>query len=48
MHNEDDVLIYSWRAISIKIQNQLRQQGLEGGERAVLLIMHEYEVFTQL
>ena len=45
MHNEDDDLINSWRAVLSKLQDQLRQQGLESGKQAAVAIMREYKVF---
>ena len=44
MHNGDDVLIDSWRAVLGKLQDQPHQQGLEGGKRVAFLIMRTYEV----
>ena len=46
MHNEDNILINSLRAVLSKIQDQLRQQGLKDEKQTALLIMREHKVFN--
>ena len=44
-HNGGNDLIGDWHAVLSQPQNQLYEQGLEGGKQAAVFIMCEYKVF---